>query len=318
MPDVIVKSSPNVQMLDKLSKLQDTSVLKEFIESLRQIDVKYRADMEGWRKDNAWREAGDSIPKPQTTIYQEEGGTYKNINLPPKTDMSPDEISALQSAIASRNPQAMNTIQKQIAERRKSGAQQGQQVRAMKNNPAYMDASVKVRNIFSQFEGQYDPNIDPLENLNKLIQSRPDQAQEINSMAAEALKKTGGKTEPKIDKDFMSSINNLDDLYKARASIEKGVDPMTAMVLPQGQLDIAKKTINSQIASRESIISGTWPDEWKRYQAPTSGPAKDTMRQFEQSAAGGQKMLDKNTALQYLQKARRQAQELAARDGFKW
>ena len=318
MPDVTLQSSPNVQMLDKLK--DNPSLLREFIDSLRQIDAKYRTDMESWRTENEWRGVSGSIPKSETTLYQDEQGTYKNINLPPKTDMTPEEITGLQAAVASRNPKAMDAIQKQIAARKKTGAQQSQQVRTMKNNPAYMDASVKIRNIFSQFGGQYDSNADPLENLNKLIQANPEQAQEINSRAMELLKKTSGKAEPKIDKDFMSAVNNLDGLYKARASIERGVDPYTETSLLPEQLEIAKKTINAQIGNRERIISRTWPDEWKRYQPDETNPEEETIRQFERQG-GANKALDKNIAMDYLRQAggdRRKAQEMAARDGFKW
>lgn len=307
-----------VMSKEEFAKNEEESQLNSFrdyyFQNMERLAAKQKLDLEERRKENAWREAESSIPKPETEIYQNEQGTYKNINLPPKTDMTPDEITGLQSAIASRNPQAMNAIQKQIAQRRKEGVQQGQQVRAMKNNPAFMDATVKVRSIFSQFGGQYNPNADPLENLNNLIQANPEQAQEINSRAMEILKKTSGKAEPRIDKDFMSAINNLDGLYKSRASIEKGVDPDTAMYLPPEQLEIAKKTIQSQIANRESIISRTWPDEWKTYQTPSSGAARDTMRQYE-------KQLNKNIAMDYLRKAggdRQRAQEMAAKDGYRW
>jgi hypothetical protein len=72
-------------------------------------------------------------------------------------------------------------------------------------------------------------------------------------------------------KEFRREIGGLDGLYKSRASIEKGFDPITGNIIPQTQIDDAKATIQGQIDSKEQWISSEYPDQWKTYRKPKAG-----------------------------------------------
>jgi len=57
------------------------------------------------------------------------------------------------------------------------------------------------------------------------------------------------------DKIFNTQIKELDGLYKARSSIEKGIDPFTGTALDATNVQKAINTLNERIAKRESYLS---------------------------------------------------------------
>ena len=66
-------------------------------------------------------------------------------------------------------------------------------------------------------------------------------------------------------KGFSTWISKYDNLAKARATIEKGYDPITAAVIPQTQIATAKATINDQLNRTQRYIKETFPDDWAIY-----------------------------------------------------
>jgi hypothetical protein len=72
-------------------------------------------------------------------------------------------------------------------------------------------------------------------------------------------------------KEFRREIGGLDGLYKSRATIEKGLDPITGAVIPQTQIDEAKATIQGQIDSKEEWMKTEYPEQWSTYRKPKAG-----------------------------------------------
>ena len=60
-------------------------------------------------------------------------------------------------------------------------------------------------------------------------------------------------------KEFRKEVAGLNSLYKARATIEKGYDPITGQVIPQDQITTAKATIQQQIERQEGIMQIEYP-----------------------------------------------------------
>jgi hypothetical protein len=82
----------------------------------------------------------------------------------------------------------------------------------------------------------------------------------------------GGEGDAKKDaKEFRREIGGLDGLYKSRAAIEKGLDPITGAVIPQTQIDEAKATIQGQIDSKEEWMKTEYPEQWSTYRKPKAG-----------------------------------------------
>jgi hypothetical protein len=100
-------------------------------------------------------------------------------------------------------------------------------------------------------------------------------------------------------KEFRTWVSQLDGLYRNRASIEKGLDPLTGAVIPQQQIDTAKATINREIQSKEQFISTEFPDQWKSYRIPdvkgdtipSHGPSMPKARPQQASQAEAQKTI---------------------------
>jgi hypothetical protein len=98
---------------------------------------------------------------------------------------------------------------------------------------------------------------------------------------------------------------------KARASIEKGYDPITGQVIPQTQIETAKATVNGQIANTERYMQATFPNEWKTYVGTPQPQAQ------QQQPAGRQ--LDETTARNILRDAggdKEKARQMARGLGF--
>lgn len=114
--------------------------------------------------------------------------------------------------------------------------------------------------------------------------------------------KGGGKEGAAEGRDFRAWVGQLDGLYKSRASIEKGFDPVTGQVIPQTQIETAKRTVQAQIADKENYISSAFPDQWKQYKAsapaPGTGgkPLDETTARFILNNAGGDKELARKMA----------------------
>jgi hypothetical protein len=66
-------------------------------------------------------------------------------------------------------------------------------------------------------------------------------------------------------KEFRKEVTALNGLYKSRATIEKGYDPITGQVIPQDQITTAKATIQQQIERQEGIMQIEYPDQWAHY-----------------------------------------------------
>jgi len=77
---------------------------------------------------------------------------------------------------------------------------------------------------------------------------------------------------------FSQWVTKYDGLMKARASIEKGFDPITGQVIPQTQIETARQTVNDQIAKTERYMQATFPAEWKVY-AGTAQPQPTSAKQ---------------------------------------
>lgn len=83
----------------------------------------------------------------------------------------------------------------------------------------------------------------------------------------EKVVKEGGD-EKKERQEFRKEIAGLDGLYKSKASIQKGVDPLTGQIIPQDNITASLATIDGQIQSKEAWISSEYPDHWKTYRKP--------------------------------------------------
>jgi len=81
----------------------------------------------------------------------------------------------------------------------------------------------------------------------------------------------GGNAE---QKGFSTWVTKYDGLMKARASIEKGFDPITGQIIPQTQIETAKATINDQLARTERYMQSTFPNEWRTYAGATQPQPK--------------------------------------------
>ena len=66
-------------------------------------------------------------------------------------------------------------------------------------------------------------------------------------------------------KEFRKEVAGLNSLYKSRATIEKGYDPITGQVIPQDQITTAKATIQGQIERQEGIMQIEYPGQWEKY-----------------------------------------------------
>lgn len=64
---------------------------------------------------------------------------------------------------------------------------------------------------------------------------------------------------------FRQYKSQLDGLYKAKASVQKGYDPYTGELIPQTQIATALKTIDDQIIRAERYMKAKFPDEWGIY-----------------------------------------------------
>jgi hypothetical protein len=140
-------------------------------------------------------------------------------------------------------------------------------------------------------------------------QKRNKRTGEVKKVPTAPRQSTG--TAQREDNNFLSAVNQLDGLYKSRASIEKGYDPLTGQVIKPENLDQAKETINGQIADRERFISGKWSKQWAAYRGSPGS----------QQEQPGEKTLDRETAKKILQQAggdKEKARQIARRQGYKF
>lgn len=73
---------------------------------------------------------------------------------------------------------------------------------------------------------------------------------------------TGATAEQKGFREWATEYGSL---IKARANVEKGLDPITGQMIPQTQIETAKATLNGLIAKTERHMQATFPNEWKTY-----------------------------------------------------
>lgn len=73
-------------------------------------------------------------------------------------------------------------------------------------------------------------------------------------------------------KEFRQHTAKLESLYRSKAGIQKGYDPITGSVIPQTQIDAALETINSAIADAEGYVQSVYPEQWKQYRKPAPTP----------------------------------------------
>jgi len=99
----------------------------------------------------------------------------------------------------------------------------------------------------------------------------------------------GGGSGTMGEDEFRQWTTKLDGLYKSRASVEKGFDPLTGEVLDQSNIEKALKTLDGQIANTERYISRKDPEQWYTYSGKhvqvESGHARGG--QAEPSVGGG-------------------------------
>lgn len=77
----------------------------------------------------------------------------------------------------------------------------------------------------------------------------------------------GGSSSSEFDK----QMKELESLYKKRADIEGGIDPITGETLDGSQASAALGTINSVIDDRERYMQETSPDLWQKYRPSSQG-----------------------------------------------
>lgn len=156
------------------------------------------------------------------------------------------------------------------------------------------------------------------------------------------IDKKAGAEKEKTAKEFRQYQGQLDGLYKAKASVQKGYDPISGQVIPQTQIEDALKTINEKIFDKENYMKNVFPDEWKHYKPQlglkdTAQPPEGAASQLKSPGGAGMrqlygpkdtapapapstgKTLDQATASQILKEAggdKNKAREIARQRGY--
>lgn len=77
-----------------------------------------------------------------------------------------------------------------------------------------------------------------------------------------------------MGKEFRQHIDNLEGLYKSKAMITKGIDPLTMQIIPPEAQEKARAEIDAQIARRQQYLKKMFPDEWKTYAGSEEGTSQ--------------------------------------------
>jgi len=95
-----------------------------------------------------------------------------------------------------------------------------------------------------------------------------------NELAKGPMDDPNKKTDATL-KEFRQHTGKLESLYRSKASIQKGYDPITGDIIPQTQIVAALATIDSAIADAEGYVQSVYPDQWKLYRKPAAPAAAD-------------------------------------------
>ncbi len=84
----------------------------------------------------------------------------------------------------------------------------------------------------------------------------------VISKLPQYTKNTGATAEAR---GFSTWASKLQGLTKARASIEKGYDPITGEAIPQTQIETARSTVQTELANTIRYMKSQFPEDYKAY-----------------------------------------------------